>query len=178
LWEAEKKMDLEGRGKDGAGKMVKGKEKKREGLAEYVHLLQKLKSSTPGSLSFFVWFGFRGRDVSAEESADAVRKEQERRARIKKGEKIPIELDDDDDDNNLGEGDDTDDEGYEIFPLGDELAISITEDLYPGAIKYFSKPFTLSLPLLRPPLLFPLFYPSRKNIYPRWSRAVPDSVRI
>ena len=158
LWEAEKrvlrtepKADVMGKGE--------GKDTGRESLREYKELVEKLRSSTPGSLSFFAWFAFRGRDVSAEESELATREERERREKHKNNgttsrvpmehiteeeeEELDLDLDDEDEDDAADE--------YEVFPLGDELAISIAEDLYPGAIKYFSSsPLYLSLPL--PPL--------------------------
>lgn len=40
---------------------------------------------------------------------------------------------DDDDDDSLA---------HEIFPLGEDIAIAISEDLYPGALKYFGVYFT------------------------------------
>lgn len=135
LWEAERRV--RGLGAEGEGKGM-GKEG-RKALKEYKELLKKLESSTPGAQSFFAWFAFRGRDVGVEESAVAKREEKERRARAKEGKDLDgkkgeIGAEEDED---LEEEDDNENE-YEVFPLGDELAISIAEDLWPGAIKYFS----------------------------------------
>lgn len=157
----------------------------------YNQLVRKIKQMNMGSVSFFAWFGFRGRDVSADESAEATTKEEERRERVKRegivvdesdeeeeaaeggdeeaeGEEEALDgeeeaLDGEDGENTgdeLGEddgedscGDDSDDEDVdgggipppppgmerEIFPGGEDLAISLSEDLIPGAIKYFSE---------------------------------------
>jgi hypothetical protein len=43
----------------------------------------------------------------------------------------------------------------EIFPDGDDLAVAITEDLWPGAIKYFSEYYPLDAPYPCKRLYFP-----------------------
>ncbi len=127
LWEAERRV-ADGKG-EGDG---------RKALREYKELLGKLESSAPGAQSFFAWFAFRGRDVGAEESAVAKRVEGVRRAGGKDGKGG------DGDGKVVGGGaaeedlEEEEEDEYEVFPLGDELAISIAEDLWPGAIKYFS----------------------------------------
>ena len=89
---------------------------------------------SPAGASFFAFFGYRGRDVSAEQSKAAVKEEQERWAKIAKGEAVDDDEEDDDDD----EDDDADDlEDAEIFPDGEELAIALAEDLWPNALKYY-----------------------------------------
>ena len=96
-------------------------------------LKKKIESTGMGGLSFFAWFGFIGRYVSAEESREANRIERERKqARLENKDALE-EVD--------KEEDEEDDVGMslEIFPDGDDLAIAITEDLWPGAIKYFSE---------------------------------------
>lgn len=122
----------------------------RLGLKEYETLVEKVArieaevenegegdddegESSPIGLSFFAWFGYRGRDVDAEESARATKEHKERWEKFTKGE-APEEEDDEDDD--LEE--DTLDEA-EIFPDGEPLAISIGEDLWPNALKYYGK---------------------------------------
>lgn len=91
---------------------------------------------SPAGVSFFAFFGYRGRDVSAEKSRESFKEEEERWAKISRGEKV--EGDDDDD-----EEDDEDDELFddledaEIFPDGEELAISIAEDLWTDAMRYY-----------------------------------------
>ncbi|KAK0720038.1 nucleosome assembly protein [Lasiosphaeris hirsuta] len=86
-----------------------------------------------GGLSFFAWFGFRGNRVSAEESQTATQEERQRRQRRKAGEEVSTpasEADSDDSD---------DDDDLEIFPGGDMLALAIADDLWPGAIKFFTQ---------------------------------------
>ncbi|KAI9830022.1 MAG: hypothetical protein M1819_005852 [Sarea resinae] len=125
LWEAEKKT--------ANGSSAKGKDKK-EPIQEHKDLVKLVEDSTEGSMSFFAWFCFRGRDVSAEESVEAEKEEKERREKIKKGEKVESKEDDDDDDD--------EEESWlerEFFPQGEELAVSLSEDIWPGAIKYFTQ---------------------------------------
>ncbi|EGX88010.1 NAP family protein [Cordyceps militaris CM01] len=93
-------------------------------------LLALIESTGLGGVSFFAWFGFAGRAVSAEESAEAFKVEQEKRQKRRAGEDVP-EDDDDDEDDDLDEYD------TEIFPTGDDLAVSLAEDVWPNAIKYF-----------------------------------------
>lgn len=91
---------------------------------------------SPAGVSFFAFFGYRGRDVSAEKSRESFKEEEERWAKISRGEKVEGEDDDD-------EEDDEDDELFddledaEIFPDGEELAISIAEDLWTDAMRYY-----------------------------------------
>ena len=90
-----------------------------------------------GGLSFFAWFGFIGRKISAEESAQATALEREKRKARKQ-----IKTTSPPESENGEESDDEEDEvgmSLEIFPDGDDLAIAFTEDLWPGAIKYFSE---------------------------------------
>lgn len=97
-------------------------------------LEKKMNNTSMGGLSFFAWFGFIGRKVSEKESKEANAKDLAKREARKNGKKV-VESDDDE-----SEEDDEDDLGMklEVFPDGDDLAIAITEDLWPGAIKYFS----------------------------------------
>ena len=111
---------------------VRNEEGERETNDEQKALLKKIENTGMGGLSFFAWFGFIGRCVSAEESEQAYVKEREYRAKRKAGENVsvPEELRDEDLDFGME---------LEIFPDGDDLAVAFTEDLWPGAIKYFSK---------------------------------------
>ncbi|BCR89548.1 histone chaperone napB [Aspergillus chevalieri] len=96
---------------------------------------------SPAGVSFFAFFGYRGRSVSAEESKQGVKEEEERWAKIQKGEAV----DDDDDDDDDDEDDDEDDlEFAEVFPDGEDLAISIAEDLWPNALKYFVQSYEIA----------------------------------
>ncbi|KAI9852477.1 MAG: hypothetical protein M1838_000571 [Thelocarpon superellum] len=101
-------------------------------LPEHQMISSRMETHTEGSMSFFAWFGYRGRRVSAEESTAANAAETERRERWKAGDKTasnavpdhePPEIEDD----------------TEIFPMGEELAIAISEDLFPSALKYFTQ---------------------------------------
>jgi hypothetical protein len=96
-------------------------------------LKKKIENTGMGGLSFFAWFGFIGQRISAEESAEATRIEKEKRRERRSGKSSPPAEE---------ESEDEDEEGWgmelEIFPDGDDLAVAITEDLWPGAIKYFS----------------------------------------
>lgn len=101
-------------------------------------LKKKMETTSMGGLSFFAWFGFIGRRVSAQESVEATKKEAERRDKWKRGEKSSTMEEED-------EIEEEDDWGMdlEIFVDGDELALAFKEDLWPDAIKYFSKCFQL-----------------------------------
>jgi len=122
VWDEEQKT-----GKVGA------KAKDAELTPEQKALKKKMEESGLGGLSFFAWFGYRGRRVTAEENKRAIEKEQEKRKLRKEGKKVEEPADD------AEEDEEDDDEGLEIFPDGDTLAVTIAEDLWPGAIKYFSR---------------------------------------
>lgn len=102
-------------------------------------LKKKIENTGLGGLSFFAWFGFVGRNISAEESQEAT--EKARKERITRQEGSNSSANGDGEDNNEEDDDDDDDDEneLEIFPEGENLAIAISEDLWPGAIKYFSK---------------------------------------
>lgn len=126
-------------------------------------LKRKIEQTGMGGLSFFAWFGFIGRWVSAEESAAATAREVARRERLRrrkalaqrgKSEDEEEESEDEDEEEEEGEegaiggqgqrqGEKERDMSLEIFPDGDDLAVAITEDLWPGAIKYFGKSTSL-----------------------------------
>lgn len=101
-------------------------------------LKRKLDATAIGVVSFFGWFGYRGLDISAEESAAAIKEEQKIRAERAEG-KIPelAEVGEEDDDDD--EDEDADPFALEIFPDGEELALAISDDLWPNAIKYYSQ---------------------------------------
>jgi hypothetical protein len=109
-------------------------ENTQKGMSEEQKALKKkIENTGMGGLSFFAWFGFIGRRISAEESAEVVSAEKERREK-----KLPIQVKAQEQDD---EDKDTEEEigmSLEIFLDGDDLAVAITEDLWPGAIKYFS----------------------------------------
>ena len=122
LWEARKK----------AGDMNK------RDLKEYDALSKLIENWNGENTSFFTWFGFvtAGPYVSAEESAQAVKELKEAKDKAAKGEKVDVKEDDDDED----EDDPLDLEpGVEVHEAGDDFANLLAEDLWPGAIRYFSK---------------------------------------
>ncbi|ESZ94142.1 putative nucleosome assembly protein C36B7.08c [Sclerotinia borealis F-4128] len=123
-WDAEQR-GKKNREKDGKSKDMSPQQKALE---------KKMANTSMGGLSFFAWFGFIGRRVSEEESKETNAKDLAKRKARKNGEKVAESEDEDD------EKDDEEDLGMslEIFPDGDDLAIAITEDLWPGAIKYFT----------------------------------------
>ena len=136
---------------DSSSKMKK-KKRKTAVSAERAALKKRIESTGLGGLSFFAWFGFVGRRVSAEESRLATEKERERRRLRREGAEVPDEEEDEgDEDEDEDEEEEDDDESLEIFPTGDDLAIAIAEDLWPGAIKYFSMFFFI--PSSNPPKL-------------------------
>ncbi|KAI1415311.1 nucleosome assembly protein [Hypoxylon sp. FL1857] len=100
-------------------------------------LKEKIDATGLGAVSFFGWFGYRGLNISAEESRLAVEEERKKRAERAEG-KIPelkeVEEEEDDEDD-----EDEDPLALEIFPDGEEVALAISDDLWPNAIKYFSQ---------------------------------------
>jgi len=94
---------------------------------------------SPAGISFFNWFGYRGREVTAEQSKAANKEDEERWVKISKGEKVE-EDDEDDEDEDVDELVD-DLEEAEAFPDGEELAIAIAEDLWTDAMKYYVQSF-------------------------------------
>jgi hypothetical protein len=101
--------------------------KKGELDAAHAKLKKRVEDTPLGGLSFFAWFAFRGRPVSEEENALAL----ERDRKVRAGEAVePLPEDSDEEDW---------EEQYEIFPTGEELAIAISEDLWPEALKYFAQ---------------------------------------
>ncbi|EQB51229.1 hypothetical protein CGLO_09253 [Colletotrichum gloeosporioides Cg-14] len=107
-----------------------------DGLLTAVQKAQALKAKIEetgmGGVSFFCWFGYVGKRISAEESAAFAAKEADEFNRRKAGEKVEEKADEDDDD-------EEDEFEYEIFPDGDDIATAIAQDLWPDALTYFSK---------------------------------------
>ncbi|KAJ5176885.1 uncharacterized protein N7482_002762 [Penicillium canariense] len=135
----------------------------RKKLPEYEALVRKLElaeaeamkdedeeeqpedeDESPVGVSFFSFFGYRGRDISAEQSKEAVKEDDERWVKISKGEEVPEDEDDDEDDDEEDLEALVDDlEDAEIFPDGEELAIALAEDLWTDALKYYVQSFEL-----------------------------------
>ncbi|KAK0651829.1 nucleosome assembly protein [Cercophora newfieldiana] len=105
---------------------------KKELTEKQKALKAKIDTIGLGGLSFFAWFGYIGERISAEESRIATQEEKERRQRRAAGEEVASPTNED-------EEEEEEEEGLEIFPLGDQLALAISDDLWPGAIKYFTQ---------------------------------------
>ena len=91
---------------------------------EYSDLVGRIEQTPQDAVSVFAFFGFRGHDVTAEESSVAVQKETERLNDLEPWKEI------DSGEKQLPE--------TEIYPYGEELAVAFAEDLFPEAIQYFS----------------------------------------
>jgi hypothetical protein len=106
--------------------------RKLKGAPEYKALAKKLENSDLSDSSFFTLFAFIStyRFVDEKESREAYQAEAERRDRRKNGETIEEAEDD---------SDFAQDEEILVCPHGEDLAQVIADDLYPHAIKYFSK---------------------------------------
>lgn len=113
-------------------------EKEQEAMAEDDDEDEDDMDYSPAGVSFFCFFGYRGRDVSAEQSKEAVKEDDERYAKIVKGEPVDDDEDDEDDDDDEDDLDLIDDlEDVEIFEDGEEVAIALAEDLWTDAMKYY-----------------------------------------
>ncbi|RWA08758.1 hypothetical protein EKO27_g6330 [Xylaria grammica] len=130
VWEQdEKKGQANGTSND-----KKKTTKPEDWTADQKALREKIDAYGLGGVSFFCWFGYRGRNVSAEESAIATAEEKKRRAEGRAPEPKEEEEEDEDD-----EDDEEDPLALEIFPDGDDLAVAFSEDLWPSALKYFTQ---------------------------------------
>ena len=120
---------------------TKGKKEKVELTEKQKALKAKIDSTGMGGVTFFAFFGYIGEYVTAEESKAAIAEEKEDRRKRKAGEEVTKK---DDEDDEMDEDDDEDDEDDEdddldIFPMGDAVAMAIADDMWPGALKYFSE---------------------------------------
>ena len=121
---------------------TKGKKEKVELTDKQKALKAKIDSTGMGGVTFFAFFGYIGEYVTAEESKAAIAEEKEDRRKRKAGEEVAKKDDEDDEmDEDDDEEDDEDDEDddLDIFPMGDAVAMAIADDMWPGALKYFSE---------------------------------------
>lgn len=104
---------------------------KAKPLVEHAELAKKLERHDPTSVGFFTLFAFvsERRYVSAEESLEANAAEKTRREQQKVGEEVE----------SLEGEEESDDAEVEVCPFGADLALVVLEDVWPNAIKYFSK---------------------------------------
>ncbi|KEY66176.1 hypothetical protein S7711_07633 [Stachybotrys chartarum IBT 7711] len=111
-----------------------GKAKDEETEAKRA-LKAQMEKTGLGGVSFFAWFGFCGRKVSAEDDKKAQELEQKKRKALREGKEVDVMDEDEEED----EDDDDDEYELEIFPTGDDLAVCIAEDLWHNALKYFTQ---------------------------------------
>jgi len=125
LAEAKKKLDQSANGES--------KPRQTSELPEYKKLAIMMEESTEAAQSFFSWFAFVSswRWISAEESELAEKADVERLEKLRRGEKVEEPEEE--------EEDQVDYQETEVFPQGDVIATLIAEDLWPSAIKYYSK---------------------------------------
>lgn len=107
------------------------------GLPEYTALRAKVQNWNAMNTSFFTWFGWISgrRWVSEEESIKANEEYAALKEKRKAGEKVQLPEEAAEEAEELPE----DDEAVEVHQAGDELAISLAEDLWPNAIKFFTQ---------------------------------------
>ena len=124
--------------------------RKMQALPEHKTLRARVAREAEGGVSFFAWFSFRGQRISAQESAANVQRWE---AQLQKTE----QADDSDaqtaaaaagsaDQQGASVDEDEDEEDAldaaaaetEVFPAGQELALALAEDVWPGAVTYFS----------------------------------------
>ena len=109
-----------------------------KGLPEYTSLKKKVEHWNGMNTSFFTWFGWVSgrRWVSQEESERANEEYSSLRERRRGGEKVVYPGEQESDEEHEVPGDD---EAVEVHQAGEELAISLAEDLWPNAIKFFTQ---------------------------------------
>ncbi|TGJ81979.1 hypothetical protein E0Z10_g6795 [Xylaria hypoxylon] len=130
VWEHDKK------GRANGASNGKKTTKSKNWTADQKALREKIDAYGLGGVSFFCWFGYRGEDISAEESAIAIENDKKSRAEGTASEPKGAEEDEEEDDNDDEEEDPL---ALEIFPDGDDLAVAFSEDLWPSALKYFAQ---------------------------------------
>ncbi|KAI1429215.1 hypothetical protein F5Y12DRAFT_545348 [Xylaria sp. FL1777] len=101
-------------------------------IPEYQTLAKKLESNVEGALSFFNFFSYRGRWISAAEHVEAKAELLAKRKAAQAGQEMDEDEDEDDEDD-----EDFTEEAVETFPAGHEVAVTIAEDIFPNAIDYF-----------------------------------------
>lgn len=135
---------------------------KKKGFAAHKKLLGLIENNNVDNTSFFAWFGYVSatRYISAEESAQANKEYKERQDKRSQGEKVESPEPEEEDMADMS-GDD------EVHPEGDELAQLIAEDVWPNAIKYFSKHEFSTLAIIL--LTFVQLKHKRWKTCPRWT---------
>ncbi|KAI5920296.1 hypothetical protein F4810DRAFT_683433 [Camillea tinctor] len=108
------------------------RDKAAKEIPEYKTLSKLLEDKVTGAISFFNFFSYRGRWISAAEHKEAKAELVARRQAAAAGQEEKEEEEDDDDDD-----EDFTEEEVETFPPGHEVAVTIAEDIWPNAIDYF-----------------------------------------
>lgn len=135
LWVAQKK----GNQLDGVyeGEIHKKRDAAAKALPEYKTLAALLEkeyseeAEAAGATSFFNFFSYRGRWISAAENAEAFAEVKAKRAAALAGEDDDDEDEDDEEDFEIAE------EDVETFAPGHEIALNIADDIFVDAINYF-----------------------------------------
>lgn len=121
---------------------------KVQALPEHKTLKARVAREAEGGVSFFAWFTFRGQRISAQDSAANVQRWE---AQLQKGEhahspnaQLTAATDSVEQNGEVDEDDGGEDAldavaaEAEVFPAGQELALALAEDVWPGAVTYFS----------------------------------------
>ncbi|KAI0141986.1 nucleosome assembly protein [Pestalotiopsis sp. NC0098] len=121
-----------------AGDLQKKRDAAARALGEYQALKQLLEKEYDqdndeilGATSFFNFFSYRGRWISAAENAESTAEVRAKRAAALAGQDNDDDSDDEDGDYEFAE------EDVETFQPGHEIAVSIADDIFPDAINYF-----------------------------------------
>ncbi|KAK7731786.1 hypothetical protein SLS53_008607 [Cytospora paraplurivora] len=130
LWTAQKQNPSQNIDGVVTGEVRKTRDAAARQLPEYKAVIKTLEDKPQGAISFFNFFSYRGRWTSAAESVEAKAELLAKKQAALKGQAS----DDDDEDD---EDEDFPEEDVETFPAGHEVAVSIAEDIFPGAIDYF-----------------------------------------
>ncbi len=150
-WQAEQRHAETIKAQDGTGDSPAGRsEGKRVWLPEHEVLKKLLGQSTEGASSFFTWFSYRGPNITAEESRLAtLEQEAQRRKNGQAKDKGKGRQENGGEDSDASPGNvpgDADELNTEVFPSGEDLAIAISDDLFPGAVNYFRMSGRIAFP--------------------------------
>lgn len=133
FWQAQKKSASQNLDGVVSGDARKARDAAAKKLPEYKTVVDTLENKVEGAISFFNFFSYRGRWTSAAESKEAKAELDARRQAALAGTPVADkeEEEEDDDEEMPAEAE------AETFPAGHEVAVTIAEDIYPGAIDYF-----------------------------------------
>lgn len=131
FWAAQKQNPAQHLDGVPVGEARKARDAAARDLPEYKALTDRIEKAANGIISFFNFFSYRGRWISAAESAEAKAELLAKRQAAQKGGSM------DSDDEEEDEDEDYPEEDVETFPAGHECAVAIAEDIYPAAIDYF-----------------------------------------